>query len=60
MSAEALENREAICYWSIKDDLENAGANFVYDKVVVDENLITSGEPDDLPAFMEMTIKKLR
>ncbi|OKY77713.1 MAG: putative intracellular protease/amidase [Candidatus Methanohalarchaeum thermophilum] len=59
ISADILEDRNATCYWSIKDDLENAGANFLDKRVVVDKNIITSRYPDDLPKFMEKTIDKL-
>lgn len=38
-------------YQSIKTDLKNAGANWVDEEVAVDDNLITSRDPDDLPAF---------
>ena len=36
---------------AIKDDIINAGAEYVDAKCVVDGNLITSRKPDDLPAF---------
>lgn len=36
---------------SLKTDLANAGARWVDEELVVDENLVTSRKPDDLPAF---------
>jgi protease I len=36
---------------SLKTDLQNAGAEWVDEEVVVDGNLVTSRKPDDLPAF---------
>ena len=36
---------------SLKTDLKNAGANWVDREVVRDENLVSSRNPDDLPAF---------
>ncbi|WP_423750798.1 type 1 glutamine amidotransferase domain-containing protein [Salinirarus marinus] len=51
VSADVLEGREATGYWSLEVDVENAGATFVDDPVVVDGNLVTSRVPDDLPAF---------
>lgn len=39
---------------SIRKDLENAGARWVDEEVVVDGNLVTSRKPDDLPAFEDM------
>src|SRR5213596_465222 len=43
--------REATSFFSIKDDLVAAGADWVDAEVVVDGNLITSRNPNDLPAF---------
>lgn len=60
MSADILDGRRATCYWSIRDDLENAGAEFVDEPVVVDENLVTSRHPPDLPEFMKKTLGKLK
>ena len=42
----------AVCN-SRTDDVENAGAEFVDEEVVVDRNLVTSRTPNDLPAFMK-------
>ena len=36
---------------SLKTDIRNAGAEWVDEEVVVDENLVTSRKPDDIPAF---------
>jgi protease I len=52
-STQALKGRRATCFFSIKDDVCNAGATFVDAEVVRDGNLITSRKPDDLPAFMQ-------
>ena len=41
----------------ITDDLENAGAKWVNEPVVVDRNLISSRVPDDLPAFCKAIIE---
>jgi len=51
-STPALRGKKATCFFSIKDDLVNAGANYADAEVVRDGNLITSRKPDDLPAFM--------
>ena len=51
-STPALRGKTATGFHSIKDDLVNAGANFVDKEVVVDGNVITSRKPDDLPAFV--------
>lgn len=42
---------------TIKTDMENAGAEWVDEEVVVDKNLVTSRSPKDLPAFMKEFIK---
>ena len=42
---------------SLKTDVRNAGANWVDQDVVVDENLVTSRKPDDIPAFNREIIK---
>ncbi len=59
MSADLLEGRKATCYWSIKDDLENAGGEFLDKPVVIDENIITSRHPPDLPDFMAEVIDQI-
>jgi len=52
-STQALKGRKATCFFAIKDDVMNAGANYVDAEVVRDGNVITSRKPDDLPAFMQ-------
>ena len=42
---------------AIRTDMENAGANWVDEEVVVDNNIVTSRSPLDLPAFMREFIK---
>jgi protease I len=56
ISAGILEGRTMTCFRSIKDDVINAGANYVDREVVIDGNLITSREPIDLPAFCRALI----
>lgn len=55
-SADILKGRRCTSFFSIKDDIVHAGADWVDKEVVVDENLITSRKPDDLPAFMRAVI----
>lgn len=45
--------RKLTSFYTIQDDLLNAGAEWVDEEVVQDGNLITSRNPDDLPAFIE-------
>ncbi|HKB27151.1 MAG TPA: type 1 glutamine amidotransferase domain-containing protein [Methylomirabilota bacterium] len=59
VSAGILKGRKATSFFSIKDDLVAAGADWVDQEVVVDGNLITSRRPDDLPAFCRAIITAL-
>ena len=59
-STQALKGRKATCFFAIKDDVINAGANYVDAEVVRDGNLITSRKPDDLPAFLQAIIQATR
>ena len=59
VSAGILKGKRATSFFSIKDDLVNAGAKWVDEEVVVDGNLITSRKPDDLPAFCREIVKAL-
>lgn len=54
-----LKGKKITSFHSIKDDLVNAGGEYVDEEVVVDGNLITSRTPKDLPAFMKAVIKSL-
>lgn len=58
-SAGVLKGKKVTACESIKDDLVNAGAEFLNQEVVVDGNLITSRVPDDVPAFLREILKKL-
>jgi protease I len=51
-STPALRGKKVTCFFAIKDDVVNAGAQYVDAEVARDGNLITSRKPDDLPAFM--------
>lgn len=51
ISAGIAEGRKLTGFYSIQDDLRNAGATYVDERVVVDENLITSRHPSDLPYY---------
>lgn len=59
IDAEVLEGRTATCFYAISKDVENAGAIYKDQEVVVDENLITSRHPGDLPVFMRETLNAL-
>lgn len=58
-SARMLKGRKATSFFAIKDDVVNAGAEWVDAEVVVDRNLVTSRKPEDLPAFCRAMIEVL-
>lgn len=58
-SAEVLQGRKVTSFFAIRDDMVHAGANWVDEPVVIDQNLVTSRTPDDLPQFMPAVIKVL-
>ncbi len=58
-NAEVLEGRTLTSVPNIRRDLENAGAKWVDEEVVVDEGLITSRTPDDLPAFCAKLVEEI-
>lgn len=58
-SAGVLKGKKATCFFAIKDDVINAGAEYLDEEVVVDGNLVTSRTPDDLPAFCRAILQKL-
>ncbi|HWM95027.1 MAG TPA: type 1 glutamine amidotransferase domain-containing protein [Thermoanaerobaculia bacterium] len=51
IDAGVIRGRKVTSYESIQIDLKNAGAQWVDQEVVVDDNLVTSRKPDDIPAF---------
>lgn len=60
ISAEVVKGRTLTSFHSIKDDLINAGANWVDKEVVVDEGFVTSRNPQDLPAFNSKLIEEIK
>ncbi|RXG15290.1 protease I [Leeuwenhoekiella aestuarii] len=59
ISADVVAGRTLTSFNSIKKDLQNAGALWVDKEVVVDEALVTSRNPDDLPAFNAKVIEEI-
>ena len=51
IEADAVKGRTVTSWPSLMTDLKNAGAHWVDQEVVVDDGLVTSRKPDDLPAF---------
>ncbi len=59
VEADVVKGRKVTSYASIKTDLRNAGANWVDEEVVVDEGLVTSRSPKDLPAFNQKLVEEV-
>jgi protease I len=56
---DALRGRRATSFMAIRDDITNAGAEWVDEECVVDGNVITARKPDDLPAFCAAILQAL-
>jgi protease I len=54
----AVKGRRMTSWPSLRTDLRNAGANWVDDECVVDNGLVTSRKPDDIPAFNRKMIEE--
>ncbi len=59
VSAGVLKGRKATGFSAIKDDMVNAGAEWIDQEMVRDGNLITSRTPKDLPAFCREIIRAI-
>lgn len=57
VEADLLRGKKATSWPSIRTDLRNAGANVVDEPAVTDGNIVTSRNPDDVPAFTEAVIR---
>jgi protease I len=60
ISAKILKGKKVTGFFAIKDDLENAGAHFIDEEVVIDGHLISSRTPQDLPAFCKALLSLLK
>lgn len=56
--ADVVRGRTLTSYPSVRSDLECRGANVVDEEVVVDQGLVTSRSPDDLPAFCSKIVEE--
>ncbi|MDB5114550.1 MAG: protease [Mucilaginibacter sp.] len=54
-----IGGRNLTSYPSLQTDLKNAGAHWIDQEVVVDNGLVTSRKPDDLPAFNKKMIEEI-
>jgi protease I len=58
IDAGVIEGRKVTSWPTLETDLVNAGAEWVDEEVVVDDGLVTSRKPDDLPAFNAKMIEE--
>ena len=58
VEADVLRGRTITSWPSLKTDIRNVGGNWVDEEVVVDQGLVTSRKPDDLPAFTKKIVEE--
>jgi deglycase len=58
ITADVLRGRRMTGWKSVVQDIKNAGAHYVDEKVVVDENLVSSRQPSDIPEFIAASLKR--
>jgi protease I len=58
VEADVVRGRNVTSFWSIKTDVENAGGNWSDEEVVVDDGLVTSRSPKDIPAFNAKVVEE--
>ena len=56
--ADVVRGRRITSWPSLRTDIRNAGGNWVDEEVVVDQGLVSSRRPDDLPAFCAKLVKE--
>jgi protease I len=59
VEADVVRGRRVTSWPSLKTDLRNAGGEWVDEEVVVDNGLVTSRKPDDLPAFCDKLVEEI-
>ena len=59
IDADVVKGRKMTSYESLRTDLRNAGAEWTDEAVVVDDGLVTSRTPEDLPAFCDKVVEEI-
>lgn len=59
VEADVVEGKTLTSWPSLESDIENAGGNWVDEEVVVDNGIVTSRKPDDIPAFNQKLIEEI-
>ncbi|PXY31010.1 type 1 glutamine amidotransferase domain-containing protein [Prauserella muralis] len=59
IEADVVRGRRLTSWPSLQTDLRNAGAEWVDEQVVVDQGLVSSRKPDDLPAFCDKLVEEI-
>jgi protease I len=59
VEADVVRDRKITSWPSLRTDIKNAGGNWVDEEVVVDNGLVSSRKPDDLPAFCEKLAEEI-
>jgi deglycase len=59
VEADVVRGRKLTSFPSLQTDIRNAGGKWVDEKVVVDNGLVTSRNPDDLPAFCDKLVEEI-
>lgn len=60
IEADVVDGRKITSFSSVKTDLINAGAEWTDEEVVVDNGLVTSRTPNDLPAFNKKMVEEIK
>jgi protease I len=59
VETDLLEGKRVTSWPSLRTDIENAGGMWVDEQVVVDDGIVTSRKPDDIPAFADKLIEEI-